>query len=176
MNERYFIDNNKKRWVPKVTLYHAGRIKRALGLNIENIDDVTTMIQDPATLVDTLFIACEQEAKQSGISDVEFGTALGGDSIKHARRALLFAISDFFEDTKKRTVFSAMIKTMEEEGNKNIELLFNSLEMSKEQIRKHGRKWRQELEAELKKEAAGKLPEKPVSKTSGKSSTDSPVS
>ena len=172
MSERYFIDTNKIKWIPQVTLFHAARIKRALGLNIEDLDDITTMTQDPAMLADVLFIACEQQAREKGINEEQFGLSLGGDSIKHARRAILFAISDFFEDTKRRTVFLEMVKIMEEESNKNLDLLFNNREMTKEQIRRSGKKWRSELETALKKSTDGQTPEK--SKTSGKPSGKSP--
>ena len=171
MSERFFIDTNKNKWIPRITLFHASRIKRALGMNLENIEDVTTIIQDPAMLADALFISCEQQAREKGIDEEQFGLALGGDSMKHARRAILFAISDFFEDTKKRTFFTELIKTLEDEGNKNIELLFNNRELTKQNIRRRGQKWRTELEAKLKKDE-NQTPEK--SKTSGKPSGKSP--
>lgn len=169
MNERYFIDTNQNKWIPKITLYHAGRIKRALELNVENVDDVTTMVQDPAILADVLFISCEQQAREKGISEEEFGLALGGDSMKHARRAILFAISDFFEDMKTRTVFLDLIKTLEAEGKKNLELLFNHREQTKANIRRSGHKWRQELEASLKKQAESLNSDEPDGETQGKS-------
>jgi hypothetical protein len=56
------------------------------------------LIQDPILVVDVLFVACKEEADAKGISDREFGRAMGGGTITTARTALIGELADFFPE------------------------------------------------------------------------------
>jgi len=153
--KRNFTDTNGAVWTPKITLFEAARIKRNLEVNIEEIDDINRMIQDPSLLCDTLYIVCEEEARGRNISAEIFGKSLLGDAIKDARQALLGAVSDFFEDPRKRTAFLEYVGTLIEEGDKTLDLIVKSGKATKQKIREEGKKFREELQKQLENPTSG---------------------
>ena len=147
--KRTFTDTDGRKWTPKLTLFEAARVKRQLDINMEELDDITRMVQDPALLCDVLFVVCETEANARCVNAETFGRSLAGDAIKAARQALLMAVSDFFEDTRKRTAFSEYIQAMTEEGDKTLDLIMKSTKATKRKIREQGDEFRASLQKEL---------------------------
>ena len=153
--QRNFTDTNGKQWFPKLTLFEAARIKRNLEINIEDFEDIQRMVQDPFLLCETLFIVCETEANRLGISQEVFGRSLAGDSIREAREALLYAVSDFFEDKRKRTAFIEVIESLNEEGEATLSLIAESTEAAKQTIKKQGAEYRKNLKKQLENPTSG---------------------
>ena len=171
---RTFKDNEGRVWTPKVTLYEAARIKRNCNIHIEDFDDIQRMVQDPMLLCDTLFIVCEDEAVRKGVSAENFGRSLFGDAIKAAREALLTAVSDFFSDPRARTAFMECMETLNEESDKTIDKIMETLGATKESIREEGEVFRRKLMEEVEKQKKNK--KKSSTSNSGKTFGASPES
>ncbi len=172
--KRSFTDTENRSWTPEINLYTAGRIRRKLDINVEDIDSLNNAILDPATRADLLFLAVEEEAIKRRVSDVEFGKSLGGDCMKDATEALLYAISDFFEAPKKRTAFINLIEAMRAEADLNVDYMIEKAPLIRQAIRKSGETFRKELDRQLE-EAVEPAPSK-KSRTSGKESGSTPES
>lgn len=70
------------------------------------IDDgmagLSKLLADPITLVDVIYALCKDDADKEGITDEDFGRAMWGDAIEHARDAFVEALVDFFPDPRVR--------------------------------------------------------------------------
>ena len=62
---------------------------------------IDRMAIDPVLLVDVLYCVCKPQADEAGITDEEFGSAMGGDAIDHATSAFLEALVDFFPKPRR---------------------------------------------------------------------------
>ncbi len=65
------------------------------------------MVADPVLLVDVLWVLCREQASAAGVTDVQFGRALIGDTIEAATDAMLEVIADFFPP-QSRALLQAM--------------------------------------------------------------------
>ena len=80
---------------------------------------------DPVLLVDVLYAVCKTECDQKGVTDEDFGMAMGGDAVEHATTALLDEIIDFFP-APKRLAFQKILsatRRFEEIARKRLDAL-----------------------------------------------------
>lgn len=66
---------------------------------------------DPCLLVDVLYVLCQEQCKQRGISDEQFGEGLLGDAIEHASSALLEEVADFFPSSRREILRQTLRKS-----------------------------------------------------------------
>ncbi len=108
-----FSDNAARAWTVQVNV---GAIKRVRDLAQVNLLEVIEgkllerLISDPVLLCDVIYCLCQPEADAKGISDEEFGRAMGGDAIDGATTALLEELVDFFPQAKRRVLAKALAK------------------------------------------------------------------
>ena len=104
---RSFKDNQGRSWQIALNVYEMKRIRALLGIDLVNVitldkdgavkvDLVDRIANDPCLLVDILWVLVEAEAKEDGVSDVDFGCSLAGKSIEEATQAFLDELVDFF--------------------------------------------------------------------------------
>lgn len=117
-----FRDNAGREWVVTVHVTAAKRVKALLGVNLYTLVDdgfagFNRLISDPGDLVDVVYVLCKDEADARGLSDEDFGRAMGGDSLAAARKAFTEAYIDFFDDPRRRAglakVFDASRKIID---------------------------------------------------------------
>ena len=107
-----FTDNQKRTWQIALNVYEMKRIRAALGIDLVNVitldkngevkvDLIDRIANDPCLLVDILWVLCEAEAKEDGVTDVDFGSSLAGDAIEEATKAFLDELVDFFPGAKR---------------------------------------------------------------------------
>ena len=107
-----FTDNQHRTWQIALNVYEMKRIRAALGIDPVNVialdkqgevkvDMIDRIANDPCLLVDILWTICESQAKEEGITDVEFGSSLAGESIEEATKAFLDELVDFFPGAKR---------------------------------------------------------------------------
>ena len=73
-------------------------------------DLIERLMNDPVTLCDVLFAACQPQAVQQDVSDEAFGQGLAGDVIADATTALLEGLVAFFPEPKRRLLQQAAAK------------------------------------------------------------------
>lgn len=93
-----FTDNKGRQWTIPVNVGTAKRVLDGRGVNLFEIfadDNAVKLLGNPMLLVDVLYLLVQDQAKDKGVSDVDFGASLTGDAIEHASDALLEAIANF---------------------------------------------------------------------------------
>lgn len=113
---RQFKDENGKPWTLTVNV---GTVKRVKGLAKVDLLDLkdgnlfTELSSDPVKLGDVLWVLCEEEAKASNVSELQFAAALAGDALEAATNALLEEIVDFFPRPQREVLRKALAKGRE---------------------------------------------------------------
>jgi hypothetical protein len=106
-----FTDNKFHRFDIEINISIVRKINSRMGVDMLNdVEDFTSrIISDPIFMVDTLWIACESQARSYGMDDEAFGESLAGDCIGNARTSLLDSIRDFFPTCEERDVVGAAV-------------------------------------------------------------------
>jgi len=111
-----FRDTNGREWKIILHVTAVKDVKDRLKVDLLQADQDNTLSQlatDPAMLVDVLYVLCEQQAEQAGITDRQFGEGLAGDAIDRATTAFLEELIDFFPKSR-RIVLKKVLAKMNE--------------------------------------------------------------
>jgi len=108
-----FKDTNGTEWAVAVNVATVKRVRQAIKIDLLDPKISATLAGDPIALVDTLFVLCEDQAKERGVSDEQFGAAMAGDTIAHAVDALLEEIVDFSRPRERARGKKALKKMRE---------------------------------------------------------------
>jgi hypothetical protein len=133
-----FTDNKGRTWEIEVTVATVKRVRGLCKVDLNSIVELDRnnrpsaellerLSSDPVLLVDVLYAVCKSQADKLGVSDVDFGEAMAGDSIEHATTALLEEVIDFFPEAKRlvmRKILSASRK-FSEAARKKLETELN---------------------------------------------------
>ncbi len=88
-----FIDKRKRDWTIHVDAASIKNVCEVLGVDLGDRASFKRLADDPVLLCNVLFVLCEDQAKERGISDVQFGRLLAtGNVIAHATKALIRAM------------------------------------------------------------------------------------
>ena len=107
-----FKDRDGREWQVVLNVFQMKRIRAALGVDLINVieldkdgqvrvDMIDKIANDPCLLVDILWVLVETQAKDEGVSDVDFGSSLAGEAITAATSAFLDELVDFFPGAKR---------------------------------------------------------------------------
>jgi hypothetical protein len=104
-----FADNAGRTWAITVNVAAVKRVRELLAVNILEIADqkgklLERLVEDPCLLCDVLWCLVKPEAEAKGVTDEEFGRALGGDALDAATDALLTEIADFFPKGRREVL------------------------------------------------------------------------
>ncbi len=115
-----FTDNLGRTWTLVVNVATVKRVRALCGVDLNAIVEVEDgkpsahllerLSTDPVLLVDVLYAVCKPECDQRGVTDEDFGAAMGGDAVESATGALLEETVDFFPEAKRlafRKILSA---------------------------------------------------------------------
>jgi hypothetical protein len=110
-----FKDNEGRPWTVAINIATAKRVKAVTGINLydavgNGLKSLADLLRDPLTLVDVIYLCCEEQAEAKHVTDVDFGRALAGDVIESAIDAFLQALIDFFPDARTRATLTTLIK------------------------------------------------------------------
>ena len=94
-----FRDNAGRTWTIALNI---GSFKRVLGMTkLDLLGDpgeaVARMSRDGMALCDVVYAIIKPEADTQGVSDEQFGEAMGGEPMRLATDALMEELSDFFQ-------------------------------------------------------------------------------
>lgn len=108
-----FNDNAARSWTVQVNVDAIKRVRDLAQVNLLEVVEgklLERLISDPILLCDVIYCLCKPEADSKNVSDVDFGRAMGGDSIDGATAALLEELVDFFPQAKRRVLAKALAK------------------------------------------------------------------
>jgi len=107
-----FTDSANRTWTISLTVDSAKRVKGLLGVNLLELDTgdpplLTRLGTDVILLCDVAYAIVKPQADAAGVSDEQFGSALGGDAILAAQTALYEELADFFRRLGRRDLARA---------------------------------------------------------------------
>ena len=143
-----FKDTAGRDWTVDITVQTLKRIKSAL--NIDLLDNqggkgiLGQMAADPILVCDILYVACQDQAEKAGVSDEDFGSALGGDALQAGIDALLEAFIGFFPNRAQRAALGRAWEKMGKLTEMAIEAVQETLDSG-------------QLEAQMKTEIGSQL-------------------
>lgn len=102
-----FVDNCNREWLVSINVAAVRRLRDRIDVDLYRLADdglksLSDLLNDPCKLVDVIYVLCEAQAKERGITDEQFGEGLGGDSLNHASDAFVEGLVNFFPDPKAR--------------------------------------------------------------------------
>lgn len=110
-----FRDCNGRDWAIVIDVAAVRRVRKLLAVDLYSlVDDGMTglakLLGDPVTLVDVLYVLCQDAADKSAISDDDFGRLFRGDSLSAAADAFLAEYTDFFPDAARRAAIAKVLE------------------------------------------------------------------
>lgn len=113
-----FADSEGRKWNLSLTIAAAKRVRGLLGVNLLDLDQgdpplLTRLGTDVMLLVDVVFCLVKPQADAEGISDEQFGAALGGEAVLAAQTAFYEELVDFFRQCGRGHLARAAEKQVE---------------------------------------------------------------
>jgi len=111
-----FNDNAGRTWTISITVDAIKRVEGLIkGVNLANLTDgdpplLTRLETDLVLLCDVIFALVKPQAEQLGVSDEEFGKAMGGDAIMAAHDAFWEELTGFFRQLRRTDTARAIEK------------------------------------------------------------------
>ena len=108
---RTFKDTAARTWSLSLNISVAKRLRDELEIDLfdENVGETIARLSgDPVLLADVLFLMVKDEADAKNITDEDFGSALGGDTITTATDSFLEELIDFYPE-KKRAILQGLL-------------------------------------------------------------------
>ncbi|MEX2388776.1 MAG: hypothetical protein WD534_12935 [Phycisphaeraceae bacterium] len=110
-----FTDSAGRTWTLAITVDAIKRVQTLAGVNLADITSgdpplLTRLEVDLVLLCDVIYALVQPQAEQAGLSDEQFGQALGGDAILAAHDAFWGALSDFFQSLRRSDQVRAIQK------------------------------------------------------------------
>ena len=131
-----FNDNAGRTWTIAVNVDAVKRVRDLLGEDLLDIKQILERLMlDPILLCDVVYCVCKPQADTEKISDEDFARAMAGDTIGHAKRALLEDLVDFFPEAKDRQNMKTALQkfdTMADRAKELIKTRLNSPKLSRE--------------------------------------------
>ena len=108
-----FRDNDDREWSVEISVYDLEQLKTRLGIDMteSSTEPIQKLITDPYLMVNALYVLCEDQCKDRGMSDVDFGKMFKGDTLDGAFNALETAIVDFFRTPAQRKAMRRLMDT-----------------------------------------------------------------
>src|SRR5687767_1850112 len=114
-----FQDNAGRTWTVQVNVDAIKRVRDLAKVDLLEVVEgklIERLVSDPILLCDVLYCVCKVEADAQGISDGDFGRAMGGDAIDGATAALLEELVGFFPQGRRKVLAKALAKLRNLEG------------------------------------------------------------
>ena len=108
-----FKDNADRDWQLAINVTAIKRVKDLLDvdlLEVTGVELLGRLAADPVLLCDVIYCVCKPQADAQGVSDEDFGRAMGGDAIDTATTALLEELVDFFPSRRRELLRTALGK------------------------------------------------------------------
>ena len=110
---KVFKDTEGREWLLSINVAAVKRVRSLIDVDLMGIIEGTLLeklVSDPVMLCDVVYCLVKPDADEKGVSDEEFGKAMGGDVLEHATQALLEELADFFPKKKRALLRKALVK------------------------------------------------------------------
>jgi len=119
---RTFTDSAGRAWQLAITVDAVRRVRDVVGVNLARLIEpreaggslplLTDLEDDLLLLVDVIYALVKPQADAQGVSDADFGRALGGEAIAGAHEAFWRELADFFRNLKRSAPARAIEKQL----------------------------------------------------------------
>jgi len=119
---RTFTDSAGRMWQLAITVDAVRRVRDLVGVNLARLIEprepgrdlplMTDLEDDLLLLVDVIYALVKPQADAQGVSDADFGRALGGEAIAGAHEAFWRELADFFRSLKRQAPARAIEKQL----------------------------------------------------------------
>jgi len=115
---RTFKDNAGRSWTVTLNVWTVKKVRDLLQVDLLDLGGAPStspgsgetpgngllyrLIADPVLLVDVLYVVCQEQADEAGVTDEQFGRAMSGDAIDGATKAFLEELADFTPSPRDR--------------------------------------------------------------------------
>jgi hypothetical protein len=115
---RAFTDAAGREWSVSISVTAIKRVRASLGVDLYKLLDdgfagLSSLLGDPVSLVDVIYVLCRGQADAAGVSDEAFGEAMAGDALESATSAFCGALVDFFPNPRARAAMERLLATGE---------------------------------------------------------------
>lgn len=115
---KVFKDNAGRTWTISVTVASIKRVRDLCDVDLldaaqsgkSNDGLIARLATDPILLCNVVYALCQPEATAAGVSDEQFGEAMGGDALDGATTALLEDLVAFFPNARRKVLGRALDK------------------------------------------------------------------
>lgn len=117
-----FKDSEGRTWEIAINVATVRRVRGSvLKLDLMKLVDdgakgLGELLADVVGFVDLIYVLCQSQAEQRGITDEDFGRGMGGDSITAAADAFIEEFIDFFPQPAARTNLRRLMSKSKEVG------------------------------------------------------------
>ncbi len=142
-----FTDTVSRVWQVAITVGSVQRVRGALKVNLLNpiaakprkvrgedrkgVPLVTRLQLDPCLLVNVLFVLVQRQAEERGVTDEQFGEALGGEAAWAAYEAFMAEWQSFFRGLRREAeakAIAANLALVQSEGAKDVAVMDRATE------------------------------------------------
>ena len=118
---RTFTDTTGHVWNLSVSVLTVKRVKESTDVLLTELFDndcalLGRLSKDVCQLVSIIWVICQSQAEQAGVSEDDFAERLGGDALGDASEAFARAIADFFTSPEQRRGLHAILNTLQATG------------------------------------------------------------
>lgn len=110
-----FKDDLGREWSLRLDFSLVRSIRDAVGIDLLNLEQQGSSLQkmadDPALLVDVVYLMCEKQCQRRKISDEEFGQGFTGETFQLAAAAFMEALISFTPPPRRDLAKFAMTMT-----------------------------------------------------------------
>jgi hypothetical protein len=108
-----FKDLKDREWEVSITIGSVRQVKEQTGIDLLDFPDVfAKLAEDMLTLCNVLYVLVKPQAEKAGVSDEDFGYALGGDVLENAVDALTDDLIAFFPQRRREILMQLKEKTV----------------------------------------------------------------
>lgn len=126
---REFRDTENRTWKVSVNVGTIKAVREVLNVDLNAVtqgeaagkNTLTALITDPIQVANILYVICRRQAETIGVTDEDFGYAMGGKSLADGRAALLEELVNFTPDPREQKVVTQQIMKLQELKNKAYE-------------------------------------------------------
>lgn len=121
-----FTDTESRDWKVVVTVDTLEECRDQLSIDLMQAlggDVLQRLGSDPALLASVLYVTCEEQVKERGLSPKQFAKAIFGDVLEKAADAFYEALTDFFPPRQRPVLAKVMAKVQEVNGMATSEAL-----------------------------------------------------
>lgn len=126
-----FNDKEDREWALDLNITTLKRVRDLCGVNLAAYSGnlYRQIAEDPVLLCNIIFAMCRDRFEELGLTEDQFGAAMGGDTIDAATTALLEEIRDFCPSPARRKLLGELLekgKAIEEKAFAELEAQIKS--------------------------------------------------